>query len=97
MTSFNLDNKIALVTGGSRGIGEAIAKGLAANGATVIIASRKQSAIDAVVADITASGGKAMGIACHTGRRNCFYRAPRGDALANIAEPLMDPEALYRK
>ncbi|MCA3386991.1 MAG: phosphoribosyl-AMP cyclohydrolase [Roseomonas sp.] len=37
------------------------------------------------------------GVACHTGRRNCFYRAPRGDALTNIAEPLMDPEALYRK
>ena len=38
-----------------------------------------------------------LGVACHTGRRNCFYRAPRGDALANIAEPLIDPEALYRK
>jgi len=38
-----------------------------------------------------------QGVACHTGRRNCFYRAPRGDALANIAEPLLDPEALYRK
>ena len=38
-----------------------------------------------------------LGVACHTGRRNCFYRAPRGNALANIAEPLMDPEALYRK
>ena len=38
-----------------------------------------------------------QGVACHTGRRNCFYRAPRGDALANIAEPLRDPEALYRK
>jgi phosphoribosyl-AMP cyclohydrolase len=38
-----------------------------------------------------------QGVACHTGRRNCFNRAPRGDALANIAEPLMDPEALYRK
>jgi len=38
-----------------------------------------------------------LGVACHTGRRNCFYRAPRGEALANIAEPLMDPEALYRK
>ena len=37
-----------------------------------------------------------QGVACHTGRRNCFYRAPRGDALASIAEPLMDPEALYR-
>jgi phosphoribosyl-AMP cyclohydrolase len=38
-----------------------------------------------------------LGVACHTGRRNCFYRAPHGDALTNIAEPLMDPEALYRK
>ena len=38
-----------------------------------------------------------QGVACHTGRRNCFYRAPRGDTLANIAEPLMDPQALYRK
>ena len=37
-----------------------------------------------------------QGVACHTGRRNCFYRAPRGDALTNIAEPLMDPKALYR-
>ena len=37
-----------------------------------------------------------QGVACHTGRRNCFYRAPRGDTLANIAEPLMDPQALYR-
>jgi phosphoribosyl-AMP cyclohydrolase len=37
-----------------------------------------------------------QGVACHTGRRNCFYRAPRGETLANIAEPLMDPEALYR-
>ena len=38
-----------------------------------------------------------LGVACHTGRRNCFYRAPRGDALTNIAEPLIGPEALYRK
>lgn len=68
MTPFTLENKIALVTGGSRGIGAAIAKGLAAEGATVIISSRKQPAIDEVVAEIEASGGKAAGIACHTGK-----------------------------
>ena len=68
MTSFSLEGKTALVTGGSRGIGEAVARGLAAKGATVVIASRKQPAIDAVVADITASGGAAAGIACHTGK-----------------------------
>ena len=68
MTPFTLENKIALVTGGSRGIGAAIAKGLAAEGATVIISSRNQPAIDEVVAEIEASGGKAAGIACHTGK-----------------------------
>lgn len=36
-----------------------------------------------------------LGVACHTGRRNCFFRAIRGDALAPIADPLMDPAALY--
>jgi len=35
------------------------------------------------------------GVACHTGRRNCFYRAPRGDALVEIAAPEADPAALY--
>lgn len=35
------------------------------------------------------------GVACHTGRRSCFFRAPRGDALAEIAAPLTDPDALY--
>ncbi len=81
MMPFTLENKVALVTGGSRGIGEAIAKGLAAQGASVIIASRKQPAIEETVAAIQASGGKAAGIACHTGR------APEVDALfARIKE-----------
>ena len=35
------------------------------------------------------------GVACHTGRRNCFYRAVREGELIEIAAPLMDPEALY--
>ncbi len=37
------------------------------------------------------------GVACHTGRRNCFYRAVRNGELAEIAKPLVDPEALYHK
>ncbi len=36
------------------------------------------------------------GVACHTGRHNCFYLALRDDALVPIAEPLIDPEKLYR-
>ena len=35
------------------------------------------------------------GVACHTGRRSCFYRAARDGALVEIAEPLVDAEALY--
>jgi phosphoribosyl-AMP cyclohydrolase len=36
-----------------------------------------------------------VGVACHTGRRSCFFRAIRDDALAEIAAPLVDPKALY--
>lgn len=35
------------------------------------------------------------GVACHTGRRNCFYRAIRDGELTNIAAPLVDPKELY--
>jgi phosphoribosyl-AMP cyclohydrolase len=35
------------------------------------------------------------GVACHTGRRSCFFRAVRGDALVEIATPEVDPAALY--
>ncbi|MBN1381754.1 MAG: SDR family oxidoreductase [Deltaproteobacteria bacterium] len=64
---FKLDNKVALITGASRGIGEAIAKTLAENGAQVILTSRKIDALQEVEKEITANGGKATSIACHTG------------------------------
>ena len=35
------------------------------------------------------------GVACHTGRRNCFFLAWRGEELVEIAQPLVDPEQLY--
>ena len=36
-----------------------------------------------------------LGVACHTGRRSCFYSAPRGDGLAELNAPLVTPESLY--
>jgi 3-oxoacyl-[acyl-carrier protein] reductase len=51
--------KVALVTGSSRGIGEAIAKRLASEGATVLLAARSVDALQRVVSEIEAAGGKA--------------------------------------
>jgi dehydrogenase/reductase SDR family protein 4 len=65
---FNLENKVAIVTGSSKGIGKAIAKGLAHNGAQVVISSRNQEACDGVVQEFIAEGLKAVGIACHIGK-----------------------------
>jgi NAD(P)-dependent dehydrogenase (short-subunit alcohol dehydrogenase family) len=68
MNDFSLEGKIALINGGSRGIGEAIAKSFAAHGATIILSSRKQEGVDAAARAIVAEGGKAVGIACHAGK-----------------------------
>jgi gluconate 5-dehydrogenase len=54
---FNLKDKIAIVTGGAGGIGEALSMGLAGQGATVVVSSRNQAAIEAVAQKITAETG----------------------------------------
>ncbi len=64
---FDLTDKVALITGGSRGIGLAIAQAYAAAGAKVVISSRKQADLDSAAAEIQANGGTALAIAAHTG------------------------------
>ncbi len=66
-TNFSLSGKIALITGASRGIGEAIAHALAAAGAHCIVTSRKREAIDAAAERIVNKGYKADAITCHAG------------------------------
>jgi NAD(P)-dependent dehydrogenase (short-subunit alcohol dehydrogenase family) len=61
---FKLDGKIAIVIGGAGGIGNAVARGLGMHGATVVVSSRNQAAIDAAAQKITSeSGNEAIGIA----------------------------------
>lgn len=68
LSKFSLKGKVAIVTGGGRGIGKAIAVGLAKAGAKVVVTSRKINDLEETAADIKAFGGEAMALQAHLGK-----------------------------
>jgi NAD(P)-dependent dehydrogenase (short-subunit alcohol dehydrogenase family) len=90
---FDLTGRVAVVTGASRGIGEAIAKAYAQQGARVVVSSRKLEGCAAVAQAINEAGGEAVAIACHIGDMDALHtlfsdveqRFGRLDVLVNNA------------
>jgi NAD(P)-dependent dehydrogenase (short-subunit alcohol dehydrogenase family) len=107
-TMFDLNGKVAVVTGGSRGIGRAVAEGLAVAGADVVIASRKMENCEKAAQEIhTATGRRALPVGCHVGRwEDCdqlvdtvYRELGRCDVLVNNAgmSPAYDDLATVTK
>jgi len=83
MSSISLDGKVALVTGGGRGIGKAIAARLADAGAHVVIASRKLEVLEATAQELAGLRGRVVPMPCHVGRKADLERVVR-DTTAQL-------------
>lgn len=78
---FDIAGKVAIITGASRGIGQAIAEGYAQAGAKVVLSSRRQDGLDAAAENIRGQGGEALPVAAHNGDKA---------ALQKLVEATMD-------
>ena len=93
LDKFKLDDKVAIVTGASKGIGRALALGLAEAGADIAVAARTESELQQLCEEITALGRKCMYVVCDMGKvdeitamvRKVFGQFGRVDILVNNA------------
>ena len=83
---FNINGKSALITGGSRGLGSALALRLSAEGARITLVARRRKELDEVVAEIRKRGGIAFGIAADVGDKESVY--PIVGQAAALAGPV---------
>ena len=101
LSQFSLEGKVALITGGSRGIGKATALGFAKAGADVVVASRNVQDLEAVASEVRGLGRRSLVVVAHVGRMDQIQSLVervvaefgRIDILVNNAgtSPVMSP------